>query len=160
MNFNNNLGGTYRHLELERKLSRMCMNAIEHDIAGRLPAKFARLASFVLAYGQTPLAWKKFPNFLLSKMLAMAPQLGIQDCFLLSRGMQIASELRFRQHLPALAGMQLSTMDSILIGCAERHLRDAEKDPLNASELSMIVRTLSHRKSKLITLVHLKYKQI
>ncbi|EDW54456.1 FAST kinase domain-containing protein 1, mitochondrial [Drosophila sechellia] len=154
MNFNNNLGGTYRHLELERKLSRMCMSAMEHDIAGRLPAKFARLASFVLAYGHTPLAWKKFPNFLLSKMLAMAPQLGIQDCFLLSRGMQIASELRFRQHLPPLVGMQLSTMDSILIGCAERHLRDAEKDPLNASELSMIVRTLSHRKKLKNTVVY------
>ncbi|XP_043644676.1 FAST kinase domain-containing protein 1, mitochondrial [Drosophila teissieri] len=154
MNFNNNLGGTYRHLELERKLSRMCMTAMEQDIAGRLPAKFARLASFVLAYGQTPLAWKKFPNFLLSKMLAMAPQLGIQDCFLLSRGMQIASELRFRQHLPSLVGMQLSTMDSILIGCAERHLTDAEEDPLNASELSMIVRTLSHRKKLKNTVVY------
>ncbi|XP_039478860.2 FAST kinase domain-containing protein 1, mitochondrial [Drosophila santomea] len=154
MNFNNNLGGTYRHLELERKLSRMCMTAMEEDIAGRLPAKFARLASFVLAYGQTPLAWKKFPNFLLSKMLAMAPQLAIQDCFLLSRGMQIASELRFRQHLPSLIGMQLSTMDSILIACAERHLSDAEKDPLNASELSMIVRTLSHRKKLKNTVVY------
>ncbi|XP_017056431.1 uncharacterized protein LOC108098194 isoform X2 [Drosophila ficusphila] len=154
MNFNNNLGGTYRHFDLERKLSRMCMNAVEEDIAGRLPTKFARLAAFVLAYGQTPLAWKKFPNILLTKMLAMAPQLAIQDCFLLSRGMQIACELRFRQHLPSLIGMQLSTMDSILIGCAERHLSSAEKDPLNASELSMIVRTLSHRKALKNTVVY------
>ncbi|XP_017004207.2 uncharacterized protein [Drosophila takahashii] len=164
MNFNNNLGGTYRHFELERKLSRMCMSAVEEDLAGRLPTKFARLAAFVLAYGQTPLAWKKFPNILLSKMLAMAPQLGIQDCFLLSRGMQIACELRFRQHLPSLAGMQLSTMDSILIGCAERHLAGAEKDPLNASELSMIVRTLSHRKTLKNTVVYnqalLQYKRL
>ncbi|XP_016978332.1 uncharacterized protein LOC108044000 isoform X2 [Drosophila rhopaloa] len=164
MNFNNNLGGTYRHLELERKLSRMCMSAVEKDIAGRLPTKFARLAAFVLAYGQTPLAWKKFPNILLSKMLAMAPQFAIQDCFLLSRGMQIACELRFRQHLPSLAAMQLSTMDSILISCAERHLANVEKDPLNASELSMIVRTLSHRKTLKNTMAYngalLQYKNL
>ncbi|KAH8381136.1 hypothetical protein KR200_003612 [Drosophila serrata] len=156
MNFNNNLGGTYRHFTVERKLSRMCMSAIEGDIAGRLPTKFARMAAFVLAYGQTQFAWKKFPNVILSKMLSMAPQLDIQDCFLLSRGMQIASELRFRQHLPPLAGMQLSTMDSILIGCAERHLADTDDNPLSPGELSMIVRTLSHRKTLKNTLV---YKQ-
>ncbi|XP_052837250.1 FAST kinase domain-containing protein 1, mitochondrial isoform X1 [Drosophila gunungcola] len=164
MNFNNNLGGTYRHFELERKLSRMCMKAVEEDIAGRLPTKFARLAAFVLAYGQTPLAWKKFPNILLSKMLAMAPQFAIQDCFLLSRGMQIACELRFRQHLPSLAAMQLSTMDSILIDCAERHLANAETDPLSAYDLSMIVRTLSHRKTLKNTMVYnqalLQYKSL
>ncbi|EDW02889.1 uncharacterized protein LOC6562320 [Drosophila grimshawi] len=152
MNFNNNLGGTYRHQLLERRLSRICMETIELDVAGRLPSKFARLAAFVMAYGQTPFDWKKFPNMLLSKMLAMAPQFDIQDCFQLSRGMQIASELRFRQHVPHLLAMQLSTMDSILISCAERHLNssstsDEQQQPLNASDLSLIVRTLSHRKT-------------
>ncbi|XP_023166285.2 FAST kinase domain-containing protein 1, mitochondrial isoform X2 [Drosophila hydei] len=147
MNFNNNLGGTYRHQEVERKLSRLCIQAIEQDVAGRLPTKFARLAAFVLGYGQTPFAWKKFPNVLLSKMLAMAPQFDIQDCFLLSRGVQIACELRFRQHVPHLLAMQLDTMDSILIACAERHLSNSEEQPLNASDLSILVRTLSHRKT-------------
>ncbi|ALC38431.1 CG31643 [Drosophila busckii] len=147
MNFNNNLGGTYRHNELERKLSQLCLAAIEFDVAGRMPSKFARLAAFVLAYGHTPFAWKKFPNVLLSKMLTMSEQFNISDCFLLSRGMQIASELRFRQHVPSTLGMQLATMDSILISCAERHLTNNEEQPLNAAELSVIVRTLSHRKS-------------
>ncbi|KAH8404356.1 hypothetical protein KR222_004911 [Zaprionus bogoriensis] len=147
MNFNNNLGGTYRHTKLERLLSRLCIDAIEHSLAGRLTGKFAHLASFVLAYGHTPFAWKKFPNMLLSKMLTMTPQFDVQDCFLLSRGMQIACELRFRQHVPALLNMQLATMDSILIECSERHLADSEQQPLDASELSVIVRTLSHRKT-------------
>lgn len=62
MNFNNNLGGTYRHLELEKRLSQLCMRSIEHDIPGRLQKKFVRLASFVLAYGHTPFCWKKYPN--------------------------------------------------------------------------------------------------
>ncbi|KAL7738775.1 hypothetical protein ACLKA6_001174 [Drosophila palustris] len=147
MNFNNNLGGTYRHHNIERKLSRMCLDAIEHSVAGRLPSKFAHLAAFVMAYGHTPFAWKKFPNLLLSKVLAMAPQFDILDCFLLSRGMQIACELRFRQHVPSLLAMQLSTLDSVLLSCSERHLANSEEQPLSASELSVIVRTLSHRKS-------------
>lgn len=148
MNFNNNLGGTYRFIKLERLLSRMCFDAIENDVAGRLPSKFGHLAAFVIAYGHTPFAWKKFPNILLSKILTMTPQFDIKDCFLLSRGIQIASELRFRQHLPPLMAMQLSTMDSVLISCSERHLAASEQQPLNANELSVIVRTLSHRKSE------------
>ncbi|XP_026844911.1 uncharacterized protein LOC6589626 [Drosophila persimilis] len=156
MNFNNNLGGTYRHFNVERKLSRMCMSAIEEDIAGRLPNKVARLAAFVIAYGHTQMSWKKFPNILMSKIVTMAPQFDIQDCFVLSRGMQIACELRFRQDTPALVAMQLSTMDSILIGCAERHLANAEREPLTASELSIIIRTLSHRKTLKNTMVYMQ----
>ncbi|SPP86099.1 uncharacterized protein LOC117588125 [Drosophila guanche] len=156
MNFNNNLGGTYRHFGVERKLSRMCMSAIEQDIAGRLPSKVSRLAAFVIAYGHTQLSWKKFPNILMSKILTMAPQFDILDCLVLSRSMQIASELRFRQDTPPLAAMQLSTMDSILIGCAERHLANAEQEPLTASELSIIIRTLSHRKTLKNTLVYMQ----
>lgn len=148
MNFNNNLGGTYRFIKLERLLSRLCFDAIENDVAGRLTSKFAHLASFVIAYGHTPFAWKKFPNILLSKILAMTPQFDNKDCFLLSRGMQIACELRFRQHLPPLVAMQLSTIDSALISCSERHLASSELLPLNATDLSVIVRTLSHRKSE------------
>lgn len=148
MNFNNNLGGTYRFVKLERLLSRLCLDSIENDVAGRIPSKFAHLAAFVIAYGHTPFAWKKFPNILLSKILAMTPQFDKKDCFLLSRGMQIACELRFRQHVPPLVAMQLSTIDSALISCSERYLAASELQPLNATDLSVIVRTLSHRKSE------------
>ncbi|XP_034099908.2 FAST kinase domain-containing protein 1, mitochondrial isoform X1 [Drosophila albomicans] len=149
MNFNNNLGGTYRHLEFERVVSRLCLDAIENSLTGRLPSKFAHMAAFVMAYGHTPFAWKKFPNILLSKLLAMMPQFNIQDCFLISRGIQIACELRFRHHVPSILGMQLSTIDSILIACSERHLLASEEtsQPLKATDLNIIVRTLSHRKS-------------
>lgn len=95
MNFNNNLGGTYRHNELEKKLSQLCMSAIEHDIAGRIPQKFARLASFVFAYGHTPYSWKKYPNILLSKIINMGEQFTPTDCFYISRGLQISLEMRY-----------------------------------------------------------------
>lgn len=41
--------------------------------------------------------------------------------------------------------MQLATIDSILTACVERHLND---DQLTITDLNMIVRTLSSRKSK------------
>lgn len=63
MNFNNNLGGTYRHHDVERKLSRMCLDAIENSVAGRLPSKFAHLAAFVMAYGLRPLPLRSSPIF-------------------------------------------------------------------------------------------------
>lgn len=94
MNFNNNLGGTYRHAALEKRLSQLCMSAIEHDIAGRLPKLFARLASFVLAYGHTPFSGEKYPNILLSKIINMSRQFTPIDCVLLSRGQQISLEIR------------------------------------------------------------------
>lgn len=94
MNFNNNLGGTYRHFEFEQKISRMCMQAIEHDLAGRIPYSFARLASFVLAYGHTPYSWRKYPNIVLSKIITMGEQFSQFECFLISRGVQISLEMR------------------------------------------------------------------
>ncbi|KAM7353804.1 FAST kinase domain-containing protein 1, mitochondrial [Cochliomyia hominivorax] len=161
MNFNNNLGGTYRHMELEKKLSQLCMRAIEHDLAGRIPQKFARLASFVLAYGHTPYSWKKYPNILLSKIINMGEQFTPLDCFLISRGLQISLEMRYRHQIPQLVGMQLATIDSVLTACTEKHLNDEQ---LTVTDLNMLVRTLSNRKSLKNSVIYhktlQKYKEI
>ncbi|XP_017468896.1 PREDICTED: uncharacterized protein LOC108360933 isoform X3 [Rhagoletis zephyria] len=144
MHFNNNLGGTYRFIPLERRLCQLAMEAIENDIAARLPYKFARLASFVLAYGHTPFGWKKFPNVLLSKIISMSSQFSVKDCFYLSRGIHIALELRFRNTTSSLLVMQLATLDSVLTDCVARHL---ENNSLSIFDLNTIVRTLGYRKS-------------
>ncbi|XP_023306330.2 FAST kinase domain-containing protein 1, mitochondrial [Lucilia cuprina] len=161
MNFNNNLGGTYRHTVLEKKLTQMCMRYIEHDLAGRIPQKFARLASFVLAYGHTPYSWKKYPNILLSKIITMGDQFTPTDCFLISRGLQISLEMRYRYQLPQLVGMQLSTIDSVLTACIEKHLNDEQ---LTVTDLNMLVRTLSNRRSLKNSVIYhktlQKYKEI
>ncbi|CAD6997622.1 unnamed protein product [Ceratitis capitata] len=144
MHFNNNLGGSYRFLPLERRLTQVAMEAIENDINGCIPSKFARLAAFVLAYGHTPFGWKKFPNIILSKIISMSDQFNIMDCLYLSRGIQIALELRFRNMIPSLLGFQLATIDSVLADCVERHL---ENKNLSIFELNTIMRTLGYKKS-------------
>ena len=47
--------------------------------------------------------------------------------------------------MPQLIGMQLATIDSVLTACAERHLND---EHLTVTDLNMLVRILSSRKSK------------
>ena len=47
--------------------------------------------------------------------------------------------------MPQLIGMQLATIDSVLTACAERHLND---EHLTVTDLNLLVRTLSSRKSK------------
>ncbi|XP_075151344.1 FAST kinase domain-containing protein 1, mitochondrial isoform X2 [Haematobia irritans] len=161
MNFNNNLGGTYRHIPLEKRLSQLCMRAIEHDIAGRIPQKFARLASFVFAYGHTPYSWKKYPNILLSKIITMTDQFTPMDCFLISRGLRISLEMRYRFQVPQLVNMQLATIDTILSNCAERFLNDNQ---LTVMDLNVLVRMLINRKSLQNSVVYHKtlqrYKEI
>lgn len=54
--------------------------------------------------------------------------------------------------MPQLVGMQLSTIDSVLTSCVENHLNNED---LTITDLNMLVRTLSNRKSKFL---HIKPK--
>lgn len=47
--------------------------------------------------------------------------------------------------MPQLVGMQLSTIDSVLTSSIEKHLNDEQ---LTLTDLNMLVRTLSNRRSK------------
>uniref|UniRef100_A0A1A9ZWA2 RAP domain-containing protein n=1 Tax=Glossina pallidipes TaxID=7398 RepID=A0A1A9ZWA2_GLOPL len=164
MHFNNNLGGTYRHLGVEQRLSQMAITAIEYDIFGRIPQIFARLASFVFAYGHTPHCLKKYPNILLSKVINMAEQFTPGDCFLISRGLYISLELRYRYQIPPLVNMQLAAIDSVLAGCAERYANISEENQHNLHDLNLLVRCLSNRKTLKNSVIYhrilAKYKDV
>uniref|UniRef100_A0A1A9W857 RAP domain-containing protein n=1 Tax=Glossina brevipalpis TaxID=37001 RepID=A0A1A9W857_9MUSC len=138
MHFNNNLGGTYRHIGIEQQLSQMAIRAIEYDVSGRIPHIFARLASFVFAYDHTPYNWKKYPNILLSKIINMAEQFTPADCFLISRGIYISLELRYRHQIPPLINMQLATIDSVLTSCADRYLNTIEESQYTLNDLNSL----------------------
>ncbi|KAL9876114.1 FAST kinase domain-containing protein 1, mitochondrial [Glossina fuscipes] len=164
MYFNNNLGGTYRHLGVEQRLSQMAIRAIKYDVFGRIPQIFARLASFVFAYGHTPHYVKKYPNILLSKIINMAEQFTPGDCFLISRGLYISLELRYRYQIPPLVNMQLATIDSVLASCAERCLNISEENQHSLHDLNWLVRCLSNRKTLKNSVIYhrilAKYKDV
>ncbi|XP_055847708.1 FAST kinase domain-containing protein 1, mitochondrial-like isoform X2 [Episyrphus balteatus] len=145
MYFNNNLGGTYRHYDFEKRMAHLCMNEIENGISSMIPSKFASIASFVLGYGHTYRGNSMIPSVILSKIETMKYQFSPDDCLQLSRGIQIAFEMRFRHFVPTILGQQLGIIEKALCESAQRHLDTLSDD--NAKDLNVIVRALNNRKS-------------
>lgn len=50
MHFNNNLGGTYRHKELEKTIISFLFKEFQTGLSGVMPSAFARSLSFIVAY--------------------------------------------------------------------------------------------------------------
>lgn len=88
MHFNNNLGGTYRHYRFEKVLLSLIQNELATGISQFIPTKFAKLTSFVFAYSTD------IPDSVIQKIESMSEQFTIHDCRQLSRGLQIAYELK------------------------------------------------------------------
>lgn len=94
MHFNNNLGGTYRHKEFERYVVGLLMEELTNGITALIPSRFAKVSAFVLAYGHTTNSRNEFPPMILRKMEDMQEQFKIVDCLQISRGIQIALQMR------------------------------------------------------------------
>lgn len=94
MHFNNNLNGTYRHFAFERTVVNLLINDMQTGISALLPSVFAKSASFIISYGHTNRDKKMFPEFIVQKVEAMEEQFTITDCYHLTRGIQIALEMR------------------------------------------------------------------
>lgn len=95
MHFNNNLGGTYRHKEFEKYVVSAMVADLNTGITAMVPAQFSKVASFILAYGHTPNSRQVFPEFIISKIESMAEQFRIIDSLQISRGIQIALQMRY-----------------------------------------------------------------
>jgi hypothetical protein len=142
MHFNNNLGGTYRHKGFEKYLTDMLLDELQYGISSIVPSKFAKFASFIIAYGHGP---KKhvIPDFIVQKICTMSEQFNVIDCLQLSRGIQILLEMRYRHFIPNELSSQLVLIESVLDRSAERHL---ERIDLSLSDINCIIRTYNNRK--------------
>lgn len=129
------------------------MEDLKNGISGLVPMKFAQLASFVIAYGHTPEKNYRLPDFLVQRIQEMSKQFSIVDVFNLSRGIHIALEIRFKQHVSNDLATQLVKLENIFSDCIERHLQNKD---INLSDISMIVRSLNNRKSSRKTEVYKK----
>lgn len=94
MHFNNNLNGTYRYIPFEKAVVKLIVNDLDKGITALLPSKFVKAASFILSYGHTPRDKYVFPEFIVSKLEDMQEQFTIFDCLQLTRGIQIALQMR------------------------------------------------------------------
>lgn len=94
MHFNNNLGGTYHHREFEKYVTGLMVDEMRTGITAYIPGKFAKVAAFIIAYGHTPNGRQVLPEFVVCRLEDMAGQFKIADCLQISRGIQIALQMR------------------------------------------------------------------
>ncbi|KAJ9581987.1 hypothetical protein L9F63_003677, partial [Diploptera punctata] len=148
MHFNNNLGGTYRHYELEKQMIKWLWNEIENGTAGVLPNKFARVASFILAYGNVGQrrAVMSDSNLmeLIERLLNMAPQLSKMDSLYISKGLKIASFIGHqRRNISQRFVKMLCQVDAVLNECTVRQLQ--EKD-VKLSDINKMIKCYINRR--------------
>lgn len=144
MFFNNNLGGTYRHIEFEKSMIQMIMFELKSPL---FPKDFAKLASFIIAYGDGS-AGVAIPQFIVDQIESLQEQFTIKDCLQLSRGVQILLEVKFKRPLNSVLANQVDSINYSLGKCAKRH---AKNDQLHLSELNAIIRAFSNRKGESVS---------
>lgn len=141
MFFNNNLGGTYRHIEFEKSMIEMVMLELKSI---QFPKDFAKFSSFIIAYGDGS-GESKLPQFIVDRIESLHEQFTVKDCLQLSRGVQILQEVRFRRPLNDVLENQIDSISFSLGKCAKRHMKNGE---LHMSELNAIIRAFNNRKGK------------
>lgn len=144
MHFNNNLGGTYRHRPLENTIMTQLFNEIENGMTAMIPSAFSRAVAFIIGYGSHLLTEDTIPELIIDKVEEIAGQFNIQDCLKLSRGVQIAHELRYKFYIPKKEAPHLVRIEEVLNKCAAQHITSPT---LNIIDLNTIVKAYNARKS-------------
>jgi hypothetical protein len=148
MHFNNNLGGTYRHYELERRLIQWLWHEVENGTAGVMPSKFARVASFILAYGNIGQGRSVISESTLTQMvckvLDMAPQFSKIDCLYISRGLHIGMTLGYqRKGISSCLLNVFTTVDTAMNNRALQHLKE---EVLSLPDINRIMKACISRR--------------
>ncbi|CAG9797447.1 unnamed protein product [Chironomus riparius] len=141
MNFNNNLGGTYRHIEFEKIVYEYCVEEMKTG-STYIPKEFSKFASFVIAYSDR---YECIPPFVIEKLIMMQEQLNIIDCKLVSRGLEILHGFRPRRRLNRdLLDNQMEILQYVLDSCAQRHL---ETGNLSIKDINVILSSYVRRRA-------------
>jgi hypothetical protein len=141
MFFNNNLGGTYRHLEFEHAMTEMLLAELKVTM---IPKDFAMFAAFIIAYGDGTNS-QEIPQSIINKIVQIHEQFTIKDCLILSRGLQIMSDLRMRRQISSELEMQIEFVNHLLSKCAKRHMKSKN---LHLTEMNSIIRAYNGRKGE------------
>lgn len=141
MYFNNNLGGTYRYFAFERFVLELILVELREGVSRLVPAKLARLSSFLVGYGTS----EQIPQLILDQLLSCRDQLSFSDCLQLSRGIQIALELRFRRGIPHTFARQLQSLEKTIDDAIAGKLR--EREMITITEANVILRGLAMQRS-------------
>ncbi|KAG5675734.1 hypothetical protein PVAND_005612 [Polypedilum vanderplanki] len=139
MNFNNNLGGTYRHIEFEKIVYEYCIEEMKTTSA-YIPKDFVKFASFVIAYSDR---YESIPPFVIEKLIMMQEQFSLYDCRLLARALEIIISFKNKTTRSVTLDNQIEIIQYILDICAQRHM----KDNIDVKDMNLILTSYVRRKA-------------
>jgi hypothetical protein len=140
MYFNNNLGGTYRHIEFEKIVYEYCIEELRTSSA-HFPKDYVKFAAFVIAYADK---YESIPPFVIEKLLMIQDQLGIEECKYLGRALEILYWFRVRQSNVTLNN-QVEILQFIMDNCTQRHIQDPK---ITINDASAILRSFVRRRGE------------
>lgn len=142
MHFNNNMGGTYRNLEFEKRMLNKLFE-MKETIAYVIPFKFCRLSAFIFAYGLHRLEITEL-NQHLNRLISFMPQLIPQDIILLSKAIQIHMLFKKKHMNFSVRDQALTKFVHVLEDYCQRIL---SKKDLSIFDLNIIFRSNINLKS-------------
>lgn len=89
MHFNNNMGGTYRHYKFECQMIKWLNEELHQGISAIIPSKFSKIFTFLISYPNTNIGYD-IHEVMVKKVLNNVGQYSIYDCYIVSRGLNIA----------------------------------------------------------------------
>lgn len=141
MNFNNNLGGSYRHIEFEKIVGEYCLEELR-TTSSYIPKDFVRFASFLIAYGDQ---YESLPNFVIDKLILQQENYDIFDCKILSRSLEILYGFRSKNHnFSKVLNDQVEIIQYVLDNCAKRHIQEKN---IHLKEMNTILTSFVKRRS-------------
>lgn len=143
MNFNNNLGGSYRHVEFEKIVTEYCLEEMKTN-SNFIPRDFVKFASFVIAYNDQ---YDSIPNFIIEKLIIQQEQFDIHDCKLLARSLEILHGFKNKSGMASkVLDDQIEILQYILNNCARRHISDRD---INLKDVNTILSSFVRRRGEL-----------
>lgn len=94
MHFSQDIGTRYRYYKFENTIIRMLLKELDNNILSHIPSKFARIASFIIAYSNDI----ETVEDTVQRLIDMSHRFNSSDCLIVSKGLQFASEnIKFRK---------------------------------------------------------------
>ncbi|GLV37150.1 uncharacterized protein CBL_02020 [Carabus blaptoides fortunei] len=94
MHFSQDIGTRYRYYKFENTIIKMLLTELDINLLSYIPSKFARIASFIIAYSNDI----ETAENTLQRLIDMSHRFNSGDCLIVSKGLQFALEnIKFRK---------------------------------------------------------------
>jgi len=83
------MAGTYRHYTFENQMIKWLNEELHQGISAIIPSRFSKIFAFLISYPNSNIGYD-IPEVLVKKVLNNVGQYSIYDCYIVSRGLNIA----------------------------------------------------------------------